>query len=95
MIISNLSLANIRIDLPNKELVDLIRSHLGISHFIDISDDGEQIIHETEYSSWGGVRTIRALGEKANEYEIEANNVCKFLMKNLKENLNVKTSITN
>lgn len=39
---------------------------------------------------------VRVLsGQKATEYEIEAQKVCDFLLKNLEDNLNVKSSFTN
>ncbi|MEG1299373.1 MAG: hypothetical protein RSC93_01525 [Erysipelotrichaceae bacterium] len=96
MILTNLSLANIRIDLPKEELVKLIRIHLGIDHFVGINDNGYLIDIQNTYQTFGGTRMVRVLsGQKATEYEIEAQKVCDFLLKNLEDNLNVKSSFTN
>lgn len=96
MILTNLSMANIRIDLPKAELVDLIRIHLRIDHFVGINQDGKIIVSTSSYDTMhGGVRLVNILGRQATEYEIEAQRVCDFLLKNLEDNLNVKSSTSN
>lgn len=96
MILNNPNLTNIRIDISTEELVNLIRIHLRIDHFCGINQDGRIIESSSSYDNfYGGVRLINILGRPATEYEIEAQKVCDFLLQNLEDNLNVKSSTNN
>lgn len=86
MILTNISLADIRIDIPKEKLVNLIRIHLGIDHFVSINHSNRLVVQHTLHR---GNETI--VDREATEYEKQAEQVCKFLLLNLKDNLNVKS----
>lgn len=90
MILTNISLADIRIDIPKEKLVKLIRIHLGIDHFVSINHEHRLVVQQTLHRG-NETRIIKVVDREATEYEEQAEQVCEFLLLNLKDNLNVKS----